>query len=153
MKKKIEKNINEELFFKQALNSIPEEVKQSVSLSMAIASQINSILKRKNITQRDLANLLGKKESEISKWLSGNHNFTTNTIGKIQSVLGEEIISVPIYAKKQIKFIPVQSFNQSFQSTDFQQPLSDPAYIEEESSIYNMIINYNADCHATKSFS
>jgi transcriptional regulator with XRE-family HTH domain len=152
MKTKIKKNINEEEFFKQVMNSIPEDVKQSVSISMAIATQINFVLKRKNISQREFADMLGKKESEISKWLSGNHNFTTNTIGKIQSVLSEEIITVPLYSKKEIKFIPVQVYSQSFQTPEPQQQLSDPAYNAEEFYTLQMVINCSTDCHATKSF-
>ena len=85
--------------FSQLLNSIPEEVKESINLSMAIAVQINYILKNKKISQRDFAAMLGKKEFEISKWLSGNHNFTTNTISKIQKVLGEEIVTIPMHSK------------------------------------------------------
>lgn len=152
MKTKIKKNINEDAFFKQVLDSIPDDVKQSVSISMAIASQINFILKLKNLSQRDLAKLLNKKESEISKWLSGNHNFTTNTIGKIQSVLKQEIIQVPIYAKKEIKFVPLYSFSQSYKISDFQSHIPDPVFNDEEFSKLSMIINCNSDCHATKSF-
>jgi predicted XRE-type DNA-binding protein len=96
---KNKKNVNDQEFFSQLLNSIPVETKESISISMEIASQINSILKRKNISQREFAALMGKQESEISKWLSGNHNFTTKTIGKIQAVLKEPVINVPIYTK------------------------------------------------------
>jgi len=118
---KIKKNENESEFFSQLLRSIPEEVKNKVDISMAITTQINSILKRKNISQRAFAELLGKKESEISKWLSGNHNFTTNTLGKIQTVLGEPIISVPIYVKPEVKFAPYQIYSQIGQIEEINQ--------------------------------
>jgi transcriptional regulator with XRE-family HTH domain len=42
-----------------------------------------------------LAHRLGKKESEISKWLTGRHNFTTKTLAHIALVLGEEVVKVP----------------------------------------------------------
>jgi ribosome-binding protein aMBF1 (putative translation factor) len=100
MKKKINKKKNDNEFFDDFLKSIPEQTKRSARISMDIASQINSILKRKNITQRELASMLNKKESEISKWLSGNHNFTIKTLAGIETILGEEIISVPILEKK-----------------------------------------------------
>ena len=95
-KNKINKDINDNEFFDDFLKSIPVQTKRSARISLDIASQINSILKRKNITQRDLASRLNKKESEISKWLSGNHNFTIKTLAAIETILGEEIISVPI---------------------------------------------------------
>ncbi|NMB82256.1 MAG: helix-turn-helix transcriptional regulator [Ignavibacteria bacterium] len=147
---KTKSNVDVNTFFKNILESIPDEVKQSVDLSMAIASQINSILKKKDLTQRDLANLLGKKESEISKWLSGNHNFTTNTIAKIQSVLGETIISVPIYSKKDIKFIPIQSYSVSFPAEKFKTDFIDPIFIGMDSPELNMIINCNTGSYATR---
>jgi ribosome-binding protein aMBF1 (putative translation factor) len=80
MKNKINKNVNDNKFFYNFLKSIPEQTKRSARISMDIASQINSILKQKNISQRELASRLNKKESEISKWLSGNHNFTIKTL-------------------------------------------------------------------------
>jgi hypothetical protein len=40
-----------------------------------------------------------KRDSEISKWLGGGHNFTIATIAKIEAVLGEDIISVKKYRK------------------------------------------------------
>ncbi len=63
-----------------------------VDHSLAIAKQINLILKKLDKNQNDLAELLGKKESEISKWLRGTHNFTLKTISKIEDALGESII-------------------------------------------------------------
>ena len=100
MKNKISKNLNDNEFIDNFLKSIPEQTKRLARISLDIASQINSILKRKNITQRELASRLNKKESEISKWLSGNHNFTIKTLASIETILGEEIISVLIFEKK-----------------------------------------------------
>ncbi|MCZ8286906.1 MAG: helix-turn-helix transcriptional regulator, partial [Bacteroidia bacterium] len=38
---------------------------------------------------------LGKSEAEISKWLSGTHNFTIRTLSKIEAELGESVITTP----------------------------------------------------------
>ena len=92
MEKGIKKNSNEQEFFSDILASIPKNIKQYVRLSMDIASQINLILKQENLSQKELANRLGKKESEISKWLSGNHNFTLKSLSKIEAVLGQQIL-------------------------------------------------------------
>jgi transcriptional regulator with XRE-family HTH domain len=56
---------------------------------------INSILRHKNWTQKHLSEKLGKKPSEINKWLKGEHNFTLRSISKLEAELGEEILIVP----------------------------------------------------------
>ena len=80
--------------FRECLAAIPEERKAEFELSFAIATRIDEVLKRKGMTQRELAQRLGKRESEISKWLTGRHNFTTNTIARISLALGAPIINV-----------------------------------------------------------
>ena len=51
-------------------------------------------MKEKNLSQKDLAHLLNKRESEISKWLTGRHNFTTQTIARIQAALHCDLINI-----------------------------------------------------------
>lgn len=80
--------------FRECLTAIPEERKAEFDLSFAIASRIDEILKLNGMTQRELAQRLGKRESEVSKWLTGRHNFTTNTIARISLALGASIINV-----------------------------------------------------------
>src|SRR5690606_28128527 len=52
------------------------------------------------ITQRELAQKLNKRESEISKWLSGGHNFTQRTLTKISIAIGEPIYNIPSTEKQ-----------------------------------------------------
>jgi len=73
--------------------ALPQEEKILIDHSFAISDRITEIIERKNISQRQLAELLGKKESEVSKWLRGTHNFTLKTIAKLEAVLQESIIS------------------------------------------------------------
>ena len=80
--------------FRQCLSTIPEEQKAEFELSFGIAERISEVLKTKNITQKDFANQLHKRESEISKWMTGRHNFTLQTIAKIEAVLGCKLIDV-----------------------------------------------------------
>lgn len=81
--------------FRECLGEVSETTLAELNLSYAIADRIEFLLKKKGMTQRMLAEQLGKKESEISKWLTGRHNFTTNTLARLNLALGEEIISVP----------------------------------------------------------
>lgn len=74
---------------------ISDEVKRFTDHSFDIVDQIHEILEKKGMSQRELAERLGKRESEISKWMRGNHNFTIRSIAKIESVLGEKLIVTP----------------------------------------------------------
>jgi transcriptional regulator with XRE-family HTH domain len=74
----------------------PRGREQHASLNIDVIEQISAILRRKGMCQRDLAQLLGKRESEISKWMRGTHNFTLSTIAGIQEALGEKILDTPL---------------------------------------------------------
>ncbi len=70
------------------------EIARLVEKNLAIANKIDEILKARGLKPADLARMLNKKPSEISKWLTGMHNFTTKTIAKIEVALGKEIIHI-----------------------------------------------------------
>ncbi len=94
---------------------VAPEIKSMVHRSMAVASLISNILDRKKLTQKDLAEKLGKKESEISKWLRGTHNFTFKTIGKIEAVLGVSLIFTADEAIQEI-YLPIIQYEEGEQS-------------------------------------
>ena len=73
---------------------ISKDVEEFVQQSFDIVDRIHEILSKQGKEQKDLAKALGKTESEISKWMSGTHNFTIKTITKIEHVLGERILQV-----------------------------------------------------------
>ncbi len=73
---------------------VSPEVRRRVDLSFLIVDRIHSVLEAKGLKQKDLANMLGKNESEISKWMRGTHNFTIETITSIENVLGVPILQV-----------------------------------------------------------
>lgn len=80
---------------KNRTRPVENGVVRYVDHSLAIAKQINIILFKLGKNQAFLASELDKKESEVSKWLRGTHNFTLKTISKIEAVLGESIIICP----------------------------------------------------------
>ena len=69
------------------------EMKKQIELSVSIANRIYEILEAKGLSQKDFARLMGKTETEVSRWLSGTHNMTVATLAKITIVLGEDIIT------------------------------------------------------------
>ena len=74
------------------LNEIPDDIQKDVIESLGIANEIYLVLENKGLRPTDLAKLLGKSESEISKWLTGTHNFTQKTIRKIEEVLNAKLL-------------------------------------------------------------
>ncbi len=80
--------------FRHCLAAVPEEQKAEFELSFGIAERISEVLKAKNLTQKDFANRLHKRESEVSKWMTGRHNFTMQTIAKIEVALGCKLINI-----------------------------------------------------------
>lgn len=80
--------------FEEALAAIPMDVRTQVNWSFAIADKIDARLKKVGMTQKEFAKKVGKTEPEVSRWLSGTHNFTLRTLAKISSVLGEDMIRV-----------------------------------------------------------
>ena len=76
-------------------NRIPNDVKIYVDMAFKLADRVNEILQKQGKSQRDFATALGKNESEISKWLSGEHNLTLRSLAKMQAELGESLILFP----------------------------------------------------------
>jgi|SRR5665647_901223 len=71
-----------------------------VRKNLEISDQISDLLKEKGWTQKDLAQRLGKSESEVSKLLSGLHNLTLRSLAKIEAVLESDVIITPKVASK-----------------------------------------------------
>lgn len=55
---------------------------------VALACRIDDLIKAKGYTNSSFAGKMGKLPCEITKWLSGSHNFTTNTLDEIAFHLG-----------------------------------------------------------------
>ena len=56
-----------------------------------LLANLRTILERRGMTQRDLAILVGKKEAEISRWMSGKFNVSRRSQERIEAVLGEPL--------------------------------------------------------------
>ena len=74
-------------------NNTPAETNKQVDFCVAIANRVFDLMNEKGINQRDFAKLLGKTETEVSRWLSGTHNLTIATIAKMAVVLDDDIIT------------------------------------------------------------
>lgn len=69
------------------------EIQKQVDMQVMIANRIYDLLEQKGMSQKDLAQKLGKTETEVSRWLCGTHNITMATIAKIAVALDDDIIT------------------------------------------------------------
>lgn len=90
--------------FKEALEKTNPALRKEVGFSFDIAKRISDVLAAKHWTQADLARATGKKASLVSRWLSGTHNFTIQTIAEIENALGVTLISVSNKRVKPIRY-------------------------------------------------
>lgn len=74
------------------LSSITEDDKRRARDRMLIAVKIADTLEAKKLSQKAFAALMKKSESEISEWLSGNRNFTIDTLSDISNCLGVSLL-------------------------------------------------------------
>jgi transcriptional regulator with XRE-family HTH domain len=77
------------------MKTISPETRRSVHKKMEIAVRIEEAMLAKGWTQKEFALRLGKRESEISKWLSGKQNFTVESLCMIEEALGCDIVQIP----------------------------------------------------------
>jgi predicted transcriptional regulator len=71
-----------------------EEVRQELRNNEAeykIIEEIITARQEKNLTQKDLAELVGTKQSNISRLESGNYNPTLEFLNKIARAIGKEL--------------------------------------------------------------
>src|SRR5690606_11476552 len=74
--------------FQRILDSAPKDVDIFVDWYANLVVRINQLLRENNISKKELAEKMDKKPSEISKWLSGEHNFTLRSLAKLSAELG-----------------------------------------------------------------
>lgn len=74
------------------MSSITEEDRRRTRDRMLIAVKIADALEAKKLSQKAFAELMSKSESEISEWLSGNRNFTVDTLSDISDCLGIRLL-------------------------------------------------------------
>ena len=70
------------------MSAITDEDKRRMRDRMLVAVKIADALEAKKLSQKAFAEIMGKSESEISEWLSGNRNFTIDTLLDVAVVSG-----------------------------------------------------------------
>ncbi|WP_442587791.1 helix-turn-helix domain-containing protein [Pedobacter sp. AW31-3R] len=78
------------------LNSIiekitPAELKKTRD-RLRLAGTIAELLAERNMSKSQFAKFMGKEPSVVSKWLSGTHHFTMDTLSEISNYLGFPLV-------------------------------------------------------------
>ncbi len=76
------------------VRAIPPHIKAEGDLEFAISTRIYDLMKQKGLSKAEFARAVGKRPCEITKWLSGQHNFTLSTLAMLSSFFGQPIITV-----------------------------------------------------------
>lgn len=75
------------------MNNIDEDKLRRTRDRMLVANKIADALKAKGISQKKFSELTGRSESEVSEWLSGDRNFTIDTLSDIKKYLGIDLLN------------------------------------------------------------
>lgn len=59
-----------------------------------ISEEIDIALKASGLSKKAFAQLMHRQPSEVTKWLSGRHNFTSDLLAEISCVLGAKISGI-----------------------------------------------------------
>ena len=81
-------------WFHEKVAAVAPQVLSEVQLSAAIIARLDAILKKKSMTQRDLARKLNRSDAVVSRWTTGFPNLTLRSIAEISTALGEPLIQV-----------------------------------------------------------
>lgn len=113
------------------INDIDPAEQRRTNQRMLLAAAIEDGMKAKGWKKKDLMDAVGvKNQSVITKWLSGTHNFTADTLFDIQHALGIDLIDLSnrkVETKKQFKasaqtkvFVIVNPYLNPFNNIDLQ---------------------------------
>ncbi len=85
----------------------PLEMEQT-KVKMQLAARIEDFMRAKGWNKSQLAEKVGKNPSEITKWFSGTHNFTTDVLTEIAFALGVELTA--LFDKNHVQVIYRKEF-------------------------------------------
>lgn len=85
---------------------------------MLIAAKIADAMQAQHQNQKQFAKMMGRTESEISDWLSGDRNFTIDTLFDIGQALGITFLSTTLHY--------TTSDTYEFEPMMVSEPLEDP---------------------------
>jgi transcriptional regulator with XRE-family HTH domain len=76
------------------LADIKPGLQKQIEYRMKLAAKIDKARIKMGLSKKQIAEKLSKRPSEITKWLSGTHNFTSDTLFDIQQLLAVELLNI-----------------------------------------------------------
>lgn len=73
--------------YREMVRQVPPDIKEEINLSFAISNKIDALMQERGLTKKQFADQIGKRPSEITRWLSGQHNFTVFTLAMLSDFL------------------------------------------------------------------
>lgn len=80
--------------YEAIVSSIPSRIKIEGDWEFDVSTRIFDLMTQKGLSKAEFARAIGKRPCEITKWLSGQHNFTLSTLALISDFFGTSIIKV-----------------------------------------------------------
>jgi|SRR5690554_1021257 transcriptional regulator with XRE-family HTH domain len=127
------------------LEEITPEEQHRTDVRMQLAATIADAMEEKGWNKRQLMEAMGKRNpSEVTRWLSGTHNFTVDTLTDLGRVLNRNFINISNPEIQQLKKFKISTFTFSG-SNVFSPPSSkDPTdsystQQQEELVLYNIV--------------
>lgn len=121
------------------LASISPEEQKRTDNRMLIAAKIDDAIKARGWKKKDFMNAVGQRnQSVISKWLSGTHNFTTDTLTDIEGVLNVNLLNT----NQEIKAKPdtyCYYVKQKQESSRFDEVVSKPYLKSKKTKVISLV--------------
>ncbi len=80
----------------ELLANIDEKELARTRKRMMLAAKIGEAMKRRGLNQTQFARMMGKSQTVISEWLSGDRNFTSDTLTDIEEALGIQLLNTSL---------------------------------------------------------
>lgn len=93
---------------------------EKTSNRLLLASKIGNALKNAGISQKRFSEMMNRTESEVSSWLSGDRNFTVDTLTEISIVLNITLLDTSLHTMYSIPahtLLPVKETKNSIAIT------------------------------------
>ncbi len=126
----MKKNIFKGNVLKNLFEEMKEIEKVQIETKFNLANTLESLLKNKGISKSEFAAKMGKSPSEISKWMSGKHNFTIDTLMEIAHALKVDLTELLKFKPEPLIKTKV-TVHRKKKSDDNEKGLDDFEYIED----------------------
>ena len=91
------------LILEDVLSNISKTALMQTERKMLLAIKIADAIESKGYSKSEFAKKINKNNSEISKWISGRHNFTFDTLIMLEIELNIKLINSEIETKRKSK--------------------------------------------------